>query len=148
MNAPPILFLVLPKREWAAPGPREKNASAGRSARSAYLRPPARDGWPFRVSDWMKRDTLGETSGPGRARIPPTSLSAGAASAFCWASRRRWLGGKNAGRRGRRPLRDGMRGKSTCPSGLQAPVTPAGADALIRPPCQVFIHHQAERKRI
>ena len=43
-NAPPILFLVLPKREWAAPGPREKNASAGRSARSAYLH-AAGGGW-------------------------------------------------------------------------------------------------------
>ena len=34
MNAPPILFLVLPKRERAAPGPREKNATAGRSAQA------------------------------------------------------------------------------------------------------------------
>ena len=77
-NAPPILFLVLPKRERAAPGPREKNAAAGRSARGAYLRPPAGDGWPFLVVVLIKRVPLGETFGPGRARIPPASLSAGA----------------------------------------------------------------------
>ena len=34
---PPILFLFLTKRERAVDGPREKIASAGRSARSAYL---------------------------------------------------------------------------------------------------------------
>ena len=54
----------------AAPGPKEKNATAGRSAQSAYLRPPAGDGWPFRVDVLIKRDTLGESLGPGRARIP------------------------------------------------------------------------------
>ena len=94
-NAPPILFLFLTKRERAAPGPREKNAAAGRSAQSAYLQPPAGEGWPCLAAALMKRDALGESSGPGRVRIPPASLSAGAALAV------------NAGRRGRRPLQDG-----------------------------------------
>ena len=43
-NAPPIFFSILPKRKRAAPGPKEKNAAAGRSAQSAYLRPPAGEG--------------------------------------------------------------------------------------------------------
>ena len=44
---PPIFFSVLPKRKRAVDGPKEKNASAGRSARGAYLRPPAGEGWSY-----------------------------------------------------------------------------------------------------
>ena len=91
-NPPPIFFSILPKRKRAVDGPKEKNASAGRSARSAYLRPPAGEGWPCLAAALMKRDALGESMGPGRARIPRPPLSAGAALAV------------NAGRRGRRPL--------------------------------------------
>ena len=36
-NAPPILFLFLTKRERAVHGPREKNATAGRSAQARTL---------------------------------------------------------------------------------------------------------------
>ena len=90
----------------AAPGPKEKNATAGRSAQSAYLRPPAGDGWPFRVDVLIKRDTLGESLGPGRARIPLCSLSAGAGPAVCQATRWGAALAVNAGRRGRRPLQD------------------------------------------
>ena len=80
----------------AVDGPKEKIAAAGRSAQSAYLWPPAGDGWTFLAAALMKRDALGETFGTGRARIPRSSLSAGAALVV------------NAGRRGRRPLQDGM----------------------------------------
>ena len=86
--------------------------------------PPAGDSWPFRVSDLMKRDALGETLGPGRARIPPASLSAGAALAV------------NAGRRGRRPLQ-GVAGNPVNGRPIYHPV---GADAHIRPPCQASIN--------
>ena len=33
-NAPPIFFSILPKRKRAAPGPKEKNATAGRAAQA------------------------------------------------------------------------------------------------------------------
>ena len=135
-NAPPILFLVLPKREWAAPGPREKNASAGRSAQARTSMPPAGNGWPYLAAALMKRDALGESLGPGKSRILLRSLSAGAGLAV------------DAGRRGRRPLRDGMRGRLVCLPGRRVLVTPVWADAHIRPPCQIPIYHQAKRKRM
>ena len=66
----------------------EKKTGRGRSKRKerhggsvragAYLRPPAGDGWPFLVVVLIKRVPLGETFGPGRARIPFSPLSAGA----------------------------------------------------------------------
>ena len=101
--------------------------------------PPCRrrgDGWHSLVVTWIKRDALGESFGPGRARIPSASLSAGAALAV------------DAGRRGRRPLRDGMRGRPVCLPGRRVLVTPVGADAHSRPPCQIPIYHQAKRKRM
>ena len=64
------------------------------------------------------------------------SLSAGAALAV------------NAGRRGRRPLQDDIRGGSVCPLARRVPVTLVGADVHIRLPCQAPINHQAKRKRI
>ena len=80
----------------------EKKTGRGRSKRkeryggsvraSAYLRPPARESWHSLVVALIKRGALGETFGPGRARIPDLPLSAGAAFAV------------NAGRRVRRPL--------------------------------------------
>ena len=80
----------------AVDGPREKIAAAGRSAQARTSMPPAGNGWPYLAAALMKRDALGETFGTGRARIPRSSLSAGAALVV------------NAGRRGRRPLQDGM----------------------------------------
>ena len=44
----------------AVDGPKEKNAAAGRSAQSAYLRPPAGDGWPFLVSASSNAMPLGK----------------------------------------------------------------------------------------
>ena len=67
----------------AVDGPREKIASAGRSAQARTFMPPARDGWTFLVITSIKRDAPGESSSPGRARIPLRSLSAGAGLAFC-----------------------------------------------------------------
>ena len=76
---PHILFLFLTKRERAVDGPREKSASAGRSAQSASLRPPAGDGWPFRVAAFIKRASLGDDVCQGKSWIPCLFLSAGAA---------------------------------------------------------------------
>ena len=53
----------------------------------------------------------------------------------------------DAGRRGRRPLQDGMRGGPVYPPLCRATIIPVGADAHIRP-FPGPIHHQAERKRI
>ena len=52
----------------AVDGPKEKNATAGRSAQSAYLQPPAREGWPFLVSASSNAFPLGNPlarGGPG-----------------------------------------------------------------------------------
>ena len=77
-DAPPILFLVAPKRECAAPGGREK---ALRRGGLRQRRPPAAGGgWlalPCR-SQGRKRTALGESLGPGRFRDTPASLSAAA----------------------------------------------------------------------
>ena len=77
-DAPPILFLVAPKRECAAPGGREK---ALRRVGLRQRRPPAAGGgWlalPCR-SQGRKRTALGESLGPGRFRDTPASLSAAA----------------------------------------------------------------------
>ena len=77
-DAPPILFLVAPKRECAAPGGREK---ALRRVGLRQRRPPAAGGgWlalPCR-SRGRKRTALGESLGPGRFRDTPASLSAAA----------------------------------------------------------------------
>ena len=77
-GAPPILFLVAPKRECAAPGGREK---ALRRVGLRQRRPPAAGGgWlalPCR-SQGRKRTALGESLGPGRFRDTPASLSAAA----------------------------------------------------------------------
>ena len=80
----------------------EKKTGRGRSKRKerhggsvragAYLQPPARDGWHSLVVVLIKRGALGETLGPGRVRIPPAPLTAGAALAV------------NAGRRGHPPV--------------------------------------------
>ena len=69
----------------------EKKTGRGRSKRKerhggsvragAYLRPPAGDGWHSLVVVLIKRDALGESSGPGKSRIPFPPLSAGAALA-------------------------------------------------------------------
>ena len=89
--APHSLFVLDKKRTGRARSKR-KNRYGGSVRAGAYLQPPARDGWPFLAGALIKRDPLGETSGPGRARIPPASLSAGAALAV------------NAGRRGHPPV--------------------------------------------
>ena len=100
--------------------------------------PPCRrrgDGWHSLVVAWIKRDAPGESSSPGRARIPLRSLSAGAGRAV------------DAGRRGRRPRQDGMRGEPACPPDRRVPVTLVGADAHIRP-FPAPINHRSKRKRI
>ena len=111
-STPHSLF-VLDKKRTGRGRSKRKIASAGRSAQSASLRPPAREDWPFLVVDWMKRVPPGETFGPGRARIPLCSLSAGAGRAV------------NAGRRGRRPLQDDVcRGGPVCPPVVGPPSYP------------------------
>ena len=134
-STPHSLF-VLDKKRTGRGRSKRKNRHGGSVRASAYLRPPAGEGWPYLAAALMKREALGESLGPGRYRIPPASLSAGAGLAV------------NAGRRGRRPLRDGMRGRPVCLPGRRVLVTPVGADAHIRPPCQIPIYHQAKRKRM
>ena len=87
--APHSLFGLAKKRMGRARSKRKKRFGGSVRA-SAYLRPPAGDGWPFHVAALIKRGALGETSGPGRSRIPRLSLSAGAGLAVCQASRWRW----------------------------------------------------------
>ena len=77
-DAPPILFLVAPKRECAAPGGREK---ALRRVGLRQRRPPAAGGGWLAIpcgSQGRKRPALGETFGPGRSGIHPASLFAAA----------------------------------------------------------------------
>ena len=89
--APNSLFVLDKKRTGRARSKR-KNRFGGSVRAGAYLRPPAGDGWHSLVVVLIKRGALGETLGPGRVRIPPASLSAGAALAV------------NAGRRGHPPV--------------------------------------------
>ena len=103
---------------------KRKKRCGGSVRAGAYLRPPAGEGWPCLAAALMKRDALGESMGPGRARIPRPPLSAGAALAV------------NAGRRGRRPLQ-GVAGNPVNGRPIYHPV---GADAHIRPPCQASIN--------
>ena len=81
----------------------EKKRCGGSVRASAYLWPPAEDGWPFRVSASSNAMPLGKPwarGGPGYpALLFPLALP--------WAV--------NAGRRGRRPLRDGVRERPVCP---------------------------------
>ena len=116
-NAPPIFFSILPKRKRAAPGPKEKNATAGRSAQSAYLRPPAGDGWPFRVSASSNAMPLGKPwarGGPGYpALLFPLALA-----------RRLTRADEGVGPYGT------VLEKDLC---VRVTATPVGADAHIRP---------------
>ena len=132
----PHSLFVLDKKRTGRARSKRKNRHGGSGCASASLRPPAGDGCRFLVEVPIKRVPLGESSSPGRARIPRPPLSAGAGRAV------------DAGRRGRRPLRDGMRGRPVCLPGRRVLVTPVGADAHIRPPCQIPIYHQAKRKRM
>ena len=92
VGQPPHERRHLGRRQTGRGRSKRKNRLGGSGCASASLRPPAEEGWTFLVVVLIKRDGLGETFGPGRARIPSASLSAGAGLAV------------DAGRRGRRPL--------------------------------------------
>ena len=77
-NAPPILFLFLTKRERAVHGPREKNASAGRSAQADSSSAGGRRLDVTSRPVQLKRVSLGESSSPGKARILPAPSPAAA----------------------------------------------------------------------
>ena len=77
-DAPPILFLVAPKRECAAPGGREK---ALRRVGPHQCGPPAAGGGWLAVpcgGQGRKRSALGETFSPGKFGIHAASLFAAA----------------------------------------------------------------------
>ena len=89
--APHFLFGLAEKKTGRARSKRKERLSGSVRA-SAYLRPPAGDGWHSLVGALMKRGALGDDVRPGKSRIPSASLSAGAGRTV------------DAGRRGRRPL--------------------------------------------
>ena len=134
-STPHFLFDLAEKKTGRGRSKRKKRC--GGSVRAERIPPAAGGGWlAVPRFGFIKRDALVATFGPGRVRIPRPPLSAGAGLAV------------DAGRRGRRPLRDGMRGRPVCLPGRRVLVTPVGADAHIRPPCQIPIYHQAKRKRM
>ena len=122
----------------AVDGPKEKIATADRSAQSAYLHAAGERKLDFSRFGFIKRGALGETFGLGKLRIPLCSLSAGAALAVTDGGRGPTRASAPTGWYEKQPV---------CPPGRRVPVTPVGADAHIRP-FPAPIHHQAKRKRI
>ena len=89
---PPIFFLFLTKRIRAVDGPKEKIASAGRFAQSAYLRPPA-GGW-LAFPRGRQHQTRRPWGNLGSGEVPDTLPSS-----FRW----RWPGGKRGPTRASAP---------------------------------------------
>ena len=146
--APHSLFVLDKKRMGRARSKRKKRCGGSVRA-SAYLRPPAEDGWPFLVEVPIKRDAPGESSSPGKSRIPLRSLSAGAALAVTDG----WRGPTRASAPTVVIAGNPANGRThrSAPSGtarhLPPRSYPVGADAHIRP-FPAPIHHQTKRKRI
>ena len=74
----PHSLFVLDKKRTGRARSKRKNRCGGSVRAGADSPPPAGEGWLYRPPVRLKRVSLGETSSPGKARILPASLFAGA----------------------------------------------------------------------
>ena len=81
-STPHFLFDLAEKK--TGRGRSKRKERCGGSVRAgADSPPPAGEGWTYRPSVRLKREALGESSSPGRARILPAPSPAAATLAVC-----------------------------------------------------------------
>ena len=132
-STPHFLFGLAEKK--TGRGRSKRKERFGGSVRAERVPPAAGGGWlAVPRFGFIKRGALGETFGPGRARIPPASLSAGAPLVLAGAADpalcRRDIDCVGI-RRGRRPRRPALLGPHSPPSKAQANI---GGQTFRQPP--------------